>query len=145
MNLRFWQWRYRLNLAKLTAGVASDERKRAEELACRHPPPVIPGLAFTETDVDLILLRKHATTGQISPRLLRRMRGRDLEYLAGAEFVNPVEAKDDERLLQEVKVLENGARARRILARRAAFRATVIGTTVATAVGTLLAALVIAE
>lgn len=140
MTVRRWSVG-RIRLERLVKDVSADERKDAERMASAHGAPVIPGLGFTEARVEWILLRRHATRGQIDPRALRRMRTRDLEYLAGLQLMNPLEAVDQDRTLQEIKVLENGTRATRELAKRATWRATVTGATLGSAVGALVAIL----
>ena len=94
-----------------------------ESLANQAQDPVIPELRYTEQDPRLVILRKHATKGQISPALLKRMHTDDLEYLAGFPSFNPTQMRllDEgenhewlpDAVAAEVKVVENAHRADR--------------------------------
>lgn len=129
-----WPWT-RVNLTELLTRVAEEHRQWAERVAGEiTKPEILPGLGYTESSVEWILLRKHAGNGQIRPEILRRMRDRDLEYLAG-DTSQIVTAEDR-------KVAENAARARRVLAHRSAWRTVVVGTVIATAIGSGVATLI---
>lgn len=123
---RPWEWG-KVELRHLLEGVAAERVDEATRAAKGHePPPVIPGLDYTEQNPEWVLLYDHSKRGQISPRHLRRMRDIDLEYLAGASQTHP-ELPPDEA----AKVLGNIARATRELNRRYACRTAVVVTLLA--------------
>jgi hypothetical protein len=123
----------------------------AKSMAERHAAPVIPGLRYTETNYRWILLYEHVQRGQIDPRILRRMRRDDLEYLAGhpsphpalLEAVGTPEQVADARG-RAMKIVENITRATRELERRAARRAYAWSAGIAAAVGGAVGGLVVA-
>lgn len=151
-------WRLRkLNIEGLLADVAEGDAEThgtvawAKAAAGRHAPPVIPGLAYTESNHRWVLLYEHVQRGQIDPRVLRRMHRDDLEYLAGhpsphpelLEAVGTPEQVADARG-RAMKIVENIARASRELDRRATRRAYVWSAGIAAAVGGAVGGLVVA-
>jgi hypothetical protein len=130
-----FRWPHR-RLHKLTDKVSENDRTWAEALADKASSETIPALTYTEHRVEWVLLRKHATRGQIKPSMLKRMKREDLEYLAGMTNMHPVhqleyevqrtaQPQDPSRLKkarasleEEVKVVENAVRATRELERR---------------------------
>lgn len=121
----------------------------AKEWAADTPKPVIPRLPYTEGNYQWILLYEHVQHGQIDPRKLRRMRTKDLEYLAGYRSPDPDLMKDvgteeqkDNPLLRTTKVAENITRATRELARRSNRRISVCSAVIGAGVGALGALLV---
>lgn len=123
----------------------------AKEMAKRNAPPVFPALTYTETNYQWILLYEHVQRGQIDPRVLRRMKTGDLEYLAGhpsphpdlIEAVGTPEQRADARG-RAIKIVENITRATRELQRRSARRAYLWSTAIAAGVGGAVGGLVVA-
>jgi len=74
----------RIDLAALEAKLPARDREVVVRLKTAEPQPVIPSLLYTEANREWIALYRHCERGQISPKILRRMKNIDLEYLAGA-------------------------------------------------------------
>lgn len=149
--------RREINLDDLLADVPTGDAgshgtvEWAKAMAKQNSAPVIPGLTYTETNYQWILLYEHVQRGQIDPRVLRRMRTDDLEYLAGhpsphpdlLEAVGTPEQKADARG-RAIKIVENITRATRELERRSARRAYLWSTAIAAGVGGAIGGLVVA-
>lgn len=66
----------------------SEVYKRALKDAEKHTSGNL-NIPFTEARVEWVLLYDHARSGQITPEAMRRMKRRDLYYLAGMTFPHP--------------------------------------------------------
>lgn len=122
-------------LAVLLEDVPPEAVATAKKWQENFPKPQVKvaAIPFTEDRLELVLLRMIASSGQIEPHRLRRMRTLDLEYLAGI----PPPPRQPTWLGsfvadQDMKVAENAHRAARELERRAIFRAQLVGTGLAT-------------
>ena len=74
----------KIDLTDLEAASSAEHRDVITELEASAPQAVLPTLEYTEGRREWIALYRHCERGQISPKVLRRMRDVDLEYLAGA-------------------------------------------------------------
>lgn len=133
----------KLAVSDLMQHLGVSEVESAEAMAAKETvAPLFPALGYTECDPSLVLLRRHATRGQIHPSNLRKMCDEDLEYLAGC--TQPLGlATDEAERIQELKVVENAIRATRELERRYQHRTQMLAQALVL-VGTVLAALLTA-
>jgi hypothetical protein len=133
-------WR-RLYLSHLIADVPQDAVEDARAVAAGAQDAVYPGLPFTETNFEWVLLYEHIGRGQIRPEVLRLMRRADLQYLAGhpaphPDLIDPPPGADRAAARgRAMKIVENIARASRELDRRDALRNVWISTAVAATFG----------
>jgi len=83
---------------KISKDVTPDRLQEAKKDAVNHPLGDLPHFTFTEANPEWVLLYEHAQTGQLTSAVMRRMRRRDLYYLAGLTFPHPalIAPKDEE-------------------------------------------------
>ena len=142
----------RLNLANLIEQVQPDRVDWARAEATKHEAPIYPGLPYTESQYEWVLLYEHIQRGQIHPNTLKRMRRVDLEYLAGHPMphpglVDPTGLSDDQlehARGRAMKIVENVARATRELDRRSNWRNVFWTSAIATAIATTITAWIVA-
>lgn len=73
-------------------------------------------LPFTEENYKFVLLYDHMRVGQISPKSMRRLQRKYLDYMAGMDFPHPDLQKDNTEAL--TKLQGNVSRARYELSKR---------------------------
>ena len=79
---RFWY----VDLLKDVDKTKYDDAAKA---ASNRKQEILPALQFTEKNVAWVLLYDHARKGQIDTSIIRRMRKKDLLFLAGMSFPHP--------------------------------------------------------
>jgi hypothetical protein len=88
---------------KISKDVTVDKFQDAKKAAINHPLGELPKFTFTEANPEWVLLYEHAQTGQLTSAVMRRMRRRDLYYLAGLTFPHPAliapKSEEEEKII----------------------------------------------
>jgi len=135
----------------LTKDASNAQIKEATAAAQKSSHPILPRLTFSEGQAPWVLLYNHARVGQIDPKHMRKMRRKDLDFLAGMDFPHPdlvaprqageQTASEEARHREATKLMANVSRAKTELNTRNLVAMTVISA-YAIVLGTIIGALI---